>query len=168
MSGVNSVPCTEKQGGGKKPVSQFQMELISNENCNGMGWKSPLDLGRVTLRTVSKHHWTFLQLVSRWLLAPDSLVRADRWVISKTRSSTDSYKLWKGRFTWKSKPEWPPGIFETLHWSKLWILVVVSNIQRAWSEVMRGGNYKVVGILAQTQAHGTCITPRHCNSLDTL
>ena len=110
----------------EKKVSQFQTELISNESWDGMEWKSQPDLPRAALRRVSKHHWVSLQLVSSWSLAPDSLVRTHRWVISKTRSSTDSYKSWKGRFTWKSKPEWPPGISETSHWSKQWNPVVVS------------------------------------------
>lgn len=34
----------------KKEVSQFQMELIRNESCNGMEWESQLDLPRATLR----------------------------------------------------------------------------------------------------------------------
>ena len=123
----------------EKKVSQFQTELISNESWDGMEWKSQPDLPRAALRRVSKHHWVSLQLVSSWSLAPDSLVRTHRWVISKTRSSTDSYKSWKGRFTWKSKPEWPPGISETSHWSKQWNPVVVSSTQRASRKAIRGG-----------------------------
>lgn len=157
----------ERKNNKKTHVSQFQMELISSEGCSGIGWKGHLALPRATLGRVSKHHWTSVQMVSGQLLAPESLVRADQWVISKTRSSTDSYKWRKGRFTSKGKPEWPPGICETSYWSEEWNPVAVSNTQRAWSRVIRRKNYKVVGPLAQTQEHKTFITLRHCNSLNT-
>lgn len=65
---------TKSEKKGEKKFSQFQKELISNKIAMEMEWGSQLDLPRPTL-SVSKHHWMSLQLVSRWLLAPGSLVR---------------------------------------------------------------------------------------------
>ena len=140
-----------ERGEEKQKVSQFQTELMSNESWDGMEWKSQADLPRAALKRASKPHWESLQLVSSWSLAPDSLVRTHRRVISKTRSSTDSYKSWKGRFTWKSKPEWPAGISETSHWSKQWNQLLLAANKGPQGKQSGGKNYKVVGILAQTQ-----------------